>query len=414
MDDLVDFAGSMASAAVVDLTRDTDAVFMAILTGFSMLQKTSLFKRRRANCQGINFMSLLEASRDFSVTRDVDKVYGLLGLASDVLGKTISVDVTKSAVEVYIKAAKFDIATDPTLTLLRLASSSQPLEGLPSWCPNFSGPWGTSMFGCQAFKHDSAENAGISLFPFVSSNQPLGSLRSLWPSFAAPRTTFPFDSLIGEGGPIHYAGLNPSLLNYASSILDPLGNLYHATSSATSNLLSVSGVELDQIAQVVPGGWQWDNSANIGLSDGQAARTLVWEDACLKCPKEYTIHPQTETFQKHIGAHLIANTLNGKKCTSNQRDMYVLMEVCLAMAAAMEHQPMIACSMGKPFTDAQAVDVNVLFRAASLSCLGRCFFSTENGRIGLRPERVEGWRSDLCDSECVDAVYHSAGGGGGL
>ena len=47
---------------------------------------------------------------------------------------------------------------------------------------------------------------------------------------------------------------------------------------------------------------------------------------------------------------------------------------------------MIARSMGKPFTGAQAVDVIAFLRAASLSYLGRCFFSTENGRIGLGPK----------------------------
>ncbi|CAD6589420.1 MAG: hypothetical protein ASARMPREDX12_003762 [Alectoria sarmentosa] len=312
MDYLVDFGGSMASASVVDLTRDTDAAFMAVLTGFSLLLKISLFKRCRANGQGIKFMSLLEASRDFSVTRDVDRVYGLLGLASDVLGKIISVDVTKSAVEVYIEAAKFDIATDPTLGLLRLASSNQPLEGLPSWCPNFSRPRGTSMFGCEVFKHDSAENASISLFPFVSSNQPLESLRSLWPNFTASRPTFLYDSLTSEGGPIHYAGLNPSLLKSAPGILDPLTNLFHATTSTTNNLLGVSGVELDQIAQVVPGGWQWDNSANIRLSDGRAARTLVWEDACLKVSQRVYGSPSDRDVPEAHWRALIANTLNGK------------------------------------------------------------------------------------------------------
>lgn len=388
MDELVDFTASMASASVVDLTRDTDSDFFAVLTGLAMVQRISLFKEWRANGQGISFMSLLEASRDFSVTRDADKVYGLLGLASDALGEILRVDVTKPAVEVYIEAAKFDIANDPTLSILRCASSNQPLEGLPSWCPNFSGPRASEMLGSEAAKHDIANNAGVKFFPLLSPNQPFASLPSLWSNFAGPRTTSRYKPLNGEGGPIHHAGLNPSFLTSTSSILHAFNNLFHATTSTVNNILSVSGVTLDRIVQVVPNGWQWDNSANIRLSDGRAARTLVWEDACLKLSQRVYCSPSSRDVPEAHWRALIANTLNGKKCTSNQRDVYVLMKVGLAIAAAMERQPAIARSMGKPCTDAQAVDVNVFFRSASLGCIGRRFFSTEHGRIGLGPEGV--------------------------
>lgn len=227
-------------------------------------------------------MSLLEASRNLSVTRDADKVYGLLGLTCDALGEILEVDLTRSAVEVYIiEGAKFDIANDPTLTVLRFASSNQPLEGRPSWCPTFSGPRATALLGAEALNHHTANYVGINFFPFVSPSQVIASLPSLWPDAAGLENRSPFQSLNGEGSPIHHAGLDPSLLYSAPGILQTFNKLVHTTTCTTNNLLNVNGVKRYQDAQVVPDGWQWDNSANFRLTDGRADRTLVWEDARL-------------------------------------------------------------------------------------------------------------------------------------
>lgn len=68
--------------------------------------------------------------------------------------------------------------------------------------------------------------------------------------------------------------------------------------------------------------------------------------------------------------------------------MYVLKKVRLAITAAIERQPVIVRWMAKPYADAQGVDVNLFFRAAALGCMGRCLFSTANGRIGLGPKEV--------------------------
>lgn len=384
MDQLVDFTGSLVSASVMDLTRDCGGNFMAVLTGLAMVQRISLFRKWRANGSGISFMSLLEASRDFSVTRDVDKVYGLLGLASDALGESLKVDVAKSSAEIYIEAAKFDIANEPTLTTLRCASSNQSLKGLPSWCPNFSGPRATTMLGSHQSMLDTASDPGINFSPFLSPSQ-LASLPSLLPNFPYPPTISPFNPLTGENIPIYHAGFDLS-----SSIFDIIHAFYlfHATTSTTNNILSVSGARLDRVVSVIPSGWQWDNSANIRPSDFRANRTLIWEDACLKLSQKVYSSPSDGDVPEAHWRALIANTLNGKRCISNQRDMYVLMKVGLAVAAAIERQPIISSSMGKAFPDAQAVDVSNFFRATASVCLGRCFFATHNGRIGLGPEGV--------------------------
>ena len=52
------------SASVVDLTRDTDTDFMAVLKGWTMVRRISPFRRGRAIGQGTDFMGPMETRRE--------------------------------------------------------------------------------------------------------------------------------------------------------------------------------------------------------------------------------------------------------------------------------------------------------------------------------------------------------------
>ena len=67
-----------------------------------------------------------------------DKIYGLLGLASDSTKLGILSEYTKSARDVYTDVARAIIADGQT-TILAWSQRPKCIEGLPSWVPDFSG-----------------------------------------------------------------------------------------------------------------------------------------------------------------------------------------------------------------------------------------------------------------------------------
>ena len=125
-DILIEFAKGLSSAPLMGLTRNsqTDAGNTAITKGLAMFQKISLYKKGRASNQRFSFLTLLEMGRELSATNDVDKIYGLLGLAPGSLRVNLEVDVHKSAANVFIEAAKYDIGNEPILDILYVASSN--------------------------------------------------------------------------------------------------------------------------------------------------------------------------------------------------------------------------------------------------------------------------------------------------
>ena len=199
-DTLIEFTKGLSSASLMGLTRNsqTDAGNTAVTKGLAMFQKISLYKKWRASNQRFSFLTLLEMGRELSATNDVDKVYGLLGLAPGSLRVNLEVDVHKSAAKVFIEAAKYDIGNEPILNILHVASSNQPLEGLPSWCPNFAGARAASRLGGHAAGH----HAG-------------------------------FKNIIYDSFP------------------------FQATASSTDDILRVRGFHIDQITKVVSPGWNW-------------------------------------------------------------------------------------------------------------------------------------------------------------
>lgn len=74
----------------------------------------------------------------FQATDARDKIYGLLGLASDSDRLGIVPDYSKSVVEVYANVARALIADGKTTILSWCQQSQTRIERLPSWVPDFS------------------------------------------------------------------------------------------------------------------------------------------------------------------------------------------------------------------------------------------------------------------------------------
>lgn len=76
-------------------------------------------------------------------TKDHDKVYGLRGLADEIGNRvpgiaTIEAHYDKSPQDAYTVATKFLIETSGNLRVFRACQGSRPLDGLPSWVPDWS------------------------------------------------------------------------------------------------------------------------------------------------------------------------------------------------------------------------------------------------------------------------------------
>lgn len=74
-----------------------------------------------------------------------DRVYGLLGFASDASAHHISLDYSKTCLQVYLDTAVALIKKDISIMTLHNTCSEDRLVGLPSWAPDWSRPFATPL-----------------------------------------------------------------------------------------------------------------------------------------------------------------------------------------------------------------------------------------------------------------------------
>jgi hypothetical protein len=108
--------------------------------GFAVLQDLNWVKTMQQNGEcAIDY--LLHMVRLKEVTKPVDKVYGLMGLTSEIFRASISVDYAEYDHQywrVYLELGKHIITQDQSFWLLSMASSKERPESLPTWCPNLN------------------------------------------------------------------------------------------------------------------------------------------------------------------------------------------------------------------------------------------------------------------------------------
>lgn len=144
---LIKFVESILAAHAAFLVFREGEEVAADISGLRMLSNISLCRGWRASNRVFGFLSLLLMVQWLSLREAVDKVYGLLGLAPEPFRQQLKVDYSKSAAPAYLEVAISDLETTASLNALHFASSRAPLEGLPSWCPNFSGHQATFPLG---------------------------------------------------------------------------------------------------------------------------------------------------------------------------------------------------------------------------------------------------------------------------
>jgi hypothetical protein len=216
------------------------------------------------------FPILLETSRTKLCTKDVDRVYGVLGLLNESHRRHITVDYKLSILDVYLDIGKFVIRTDPSLYLLFCACTRSDMPGLPSWCPNFS------------------RN---------SKSNPLGTVAS-------------------RAG--YWAGFR-NLADLRTGLAICPG----------SNSILAQGFKMDIVSEVVPADWPgWPNE----LEATKAKQAITWEKAC--CSLSQKVYDSPNAVPEKHWRTLIANKFHTQwPCTSDMRDEYLAMLTWLEKVA---------------------------------------------------------------------------------
>lgn len=88
--------------------------------------------------------ALLDIGQRKNVTDPRDRIFGVLGLASSDFREKVKVDYSQqdpsALLRLYIESGKACIEEDTSLSLLFMISGREKNPGLPSWCPNLDSP----------------------------------------------------------------------------------------------------------------------------------------------------------------------------------------------------------------------------------------------------------------------------------
>lgn len=102
-----------------------------------LIENTRNTFRARGKC---DFWRLWGIANARSVSKQIDRIYGMLDLASDSFRRRVPVDYGPSGDgdlrKALVNCAKTYIEEDPTLTLLSMVDDGTGNNDLPSWCPS--------------------------------------------------------------------------------------------------------------------------------------------------------------------------------------------------------------------------------------------------------------------------------------
>lgn len=113
-------------------------------SGYEALWQLSIFVFDRSvsvesRRQNTGILRLLTHFRHCEATDPRDKVYALLGLASDIPNDAeFGPDYSSSVAQVYQELVRFVVMKDQNLDILRACQTSRPEHKLPSWVPDWS------------------------------------------------------------------------------------------------------------------------------------------------------------------------------------------------------------------------------------------------------------------------------------
>lgn len=289
------------------------------------------------------FPTLLAFSRNWQSSKQLDKIYGLLGLADQFIREKLTVDYSKSSEEVCLELARLWISQDSHLEIFNLASPSRRkgLSEFPKWCPSFSDMEIEIPFGMTA----------------------------IWAKYCA-------GFLEGEG------------FTCALSLDSDL------------RVVHVLGFHVDEVAEALPYPWERQSHGIMGIfrnlgrkpksrSTG-VAESMRWERKCLELSQH--VYNKPHEIPDEYWRTLIADKhASGQRFTGNGRESYHLMRIKLSTLVTdddwlSDEEKQLA---SQPLNHSQLREMQDFVKSLHYSVHGRSFFTTKCGRIGLGPSHTK-------------------------
>lgn len=127
-------------------------------------------KKMRSMRQPIDLQSALIYCLRFKATDPRDKLFALLGLATDANDPVLRPNYTASVREVFTASSRYMMTTNKSLRILHIAGIgwSRQIQDLPSWVPDWSAPHRVTIFG------DMVDNAAYQASASLLSNVKAG------------------------------------------------------------------------------------------------------------------------------------------------------------------------------------------------------------------------------------------------
>lgn len=271
----------------------------------------------------LSFSMLLIYGRNLSSSNPADKIYGMLGLAKPWMQNLVSIDYGRTYQDVYIDFMKMYLIKGGESRLLNMVDGHT--EGLPTWCPNFA-----------VYKRN------ISIANYLGC------------TFCAGHPAKKSRQSVAAG------------LQLVKSVSDD------------SRELALRGFLLDTISMTVkyPGG---SSTIDSSTRDEMFTKVIDWEATCLDMSRS-AYNRLDDTRDAHV------RTLTGgsaRKGPPDDDDHELLMSYMMMRYG--DESRRARYRDFKSLSDRQRDHARHLLRCLSSVCYERCFFSTENGRIGLAP-----------------------------
>jgi len=115
-------------------------------TFYAPYREMQMYRRTRFSGNSIRLLESLVASFRCGATDQRDKVFALLGLATDSQSPLLEPIYSKSWAQVYKDVVRFFVERDNRLDVLCASNHNRPYTELPSWVPDWSNSSQTSNF----------------------------------------------------------------------------------------------------------------------------------------------------------------------------------------------------------------------------------------------------------------------------
>lgn len=276
----------------------------------------------------LSFTMLLIYGRNLSASNPADKIYGMLGLARPSMQRLISIDYARNYQDIYVHFMKIYLAEGGESRLLNMVDGHT--DGLPTWCPNFA-----------------VNKKSISIANYL--------------------------------GCTFHAGRRAG---YEHAIGSQWLQLDNMAGSIERRKLALRGFYLDRIKTTVlhPRG---PDTFSQPKTDEDRIKIIDWEATCLNISRS-VYNQSVATPEAHC------RTLTGgsaKYGASGDNDHALLMSYLTIKYGNKSHR--VGHRDFKTLSDKQRDHARHLLKCLNSVCYERCFFSTENGRIGLAPAWAE-------------------------